>query len=82
MTLPKPLKYLLVALALYVAGVLYFRFGARHPEGWGKAFLISLLFTPVVLLWWWARDSMTDKARRAGERRRQARQERRRAQGA
>ncbi|MYT73362.1 MULTISPECIES: hypothetical protein [unclassified Streptomyces] len=74
MSLSKPVKYGLLAIGLYVAGVLYLRFGAADPLGWDKALLVSLLATPVVLLWWWARDRLMDRARRAGERHRIARQ--------
>ncbi|TXS04922.1 hypothetical protein EAO73_14555 [Streptomyces sp. col6] len=68
MTLSKPLKYALVVLGVYIAGALYLRFG--NHESWGKALLISLFCTPVVLLWWWVRDRLMDRARRAGERHR------------
>ncbi|MEU2023761.1 hypothetical protein ABZ565_16650 [Streptomyces sp. NPDC016469] len=68
MTLPKPLKYALIVFALYVAGTLYLRFGSH--ESWGKALLISLLATPLVLLWWWMRDRLMDRARQFGERHR------------
>ncbi|MEU8956436.1 hypothetical protein AB0C93_19280 [Streptomyces sp. NPDC048518] len=78
MTLSKPMKYVLLFLALYVAGVLYLHFRPRHPMGWGEALLFTLVITPVILLWWRVRDWMMDRSREAGEGMREARLARKR----
>ncbi|MET9252345.1 hypothetical protein [Streptomyces sp. NPDC003717] len=66
MTHSKPLKYALVALAVYVAGVLYLRFGADPSHGWPGAMGLSLLCAPFVLLLGWVRERMLSKAQRLG----------------
>ncbi|MFG3104947.1 hypothetical protein ACGFZL_31130 [Streptomyces sp. NPDC048182] len=67
MTPSKPLKYALVALAVYVAGVLYLRFGADPSRGWPGAMGLSLLCAPFVLLLGWVRERMLAKAQRLGQ---------------
>ncbi|MFF0157937.1 hypothetical protein ACFYRY_10450 [Streptomyces sp. NPDC005263] len=69
MTQTKSLKYVFIALGLYIVGVLYLRLGLNHPLG--KAMLLSLLCAPVILLWWWVVGHMRARAFRAGERYRQ-----------
>lgn len=66
-TLSKPMKALLLGVALYGFFVLMFRFG-RNGMPWDRALLVALAAAPVALLWGWVRDHWNDRARQAGER--------------
>ncbi|MEU3889131.1 hypothetical protein [Streptomyces sp. NPDC029041] len=67
MTLPTPLKTVLLVVLTYAFLVLLLRYRGDGMD-WGPALLIGLLATPLTLLLSWGRDRFIGRARRAGER--------------
>ncbi|WP_256106812.1 hypothetical protein [Streptomyces sp. ODS05-4] len=77
MSLPRPVKYLLLLLLAFVAGTLYLRLLRDHD--WGSSLLIALACAPFVVALWKFRDWCTARAQRAGRNWRASREERKRA---
>lgn len=73
MYLSKPLKVLLLGVAVYALFVLLFRYG-RVGTPWDHALLVALVAAPVAMLWGWVRDHWNDRARDVGARWRRNRQ--------
>ncbi|MFI9244750.1 hypothetical protein ACIGXF_19645 [Streptomyces sp. NPDC053086] len=75
MSLPKPLKGVLIVALTYALSVLLLRY-RRDGMGWTHALLIGLAVTPLALLAAAGRDRLNARARAAGERMRERRQHR------
>ncbi|MEW1612717.1 MULTISPECIES: hypothetical protein [unclassified Streptomyces] len=72
MNFPRPVRFLLLFLLVFVGGMLYLRFG--RDESWGGSLLIALISAPFVLGWWKFRDWYMGRARAAGRNWRESRE--------